>query len=179
MADGTKRIIQILNTLLAEGISTSAPAGGATEAKQDNQITELQAIKTAVELIDNAISGNEMQVDLVGIADVATATKQDELLAEIGVPNAVTQSTKDITTSGTAEALAASTTAIKYVIITAKSTNTGNVYIGGSGVTTSNGHPLAAGESVTLWIDDLSEVEADVDNNGEGVRMIYGTRNIV
>ena len=34
----------------------------------------LTAIKTAVEIIDNAISGSQMQVDLVDIADVATQT---------------------------------------------------------------------------------------------------------
>lgn len=37
-------------------------AAPATEAKQDTEITNLVAIKTAVEIIDNAISGNEMQV---------------------------------------------------------------------------------------------------------------------
>ena len=190
----TQQILKILYKILAEGLPSSGGGGGggdATAANQTTQITKLtsidtettaqgltlDAIQTAVELIDNAISGNEMQVDLVGIGDVATATKQDELLAEIGVPNAVSNSSKNITTAGTAEALASSTTAIKYVIITAKAANTGNVYIGGSGVSSTNGHPLAAGESVTIWIDDLAEVYADVDTNGEWVVMTYGTRN--
>ena len=43
-------------------------SGVATEAKQDTMITHLAAIETAVEILDNAISGNEMQVNVLTIA---------------------------------------------------------------------------------------------------------------
>lgn len=42
------------------------PTGASTLAEQQTQTTHLSAIETAVELLDNAISGNEMQVDIVG-----------------------------------------------------------------------------------------------------------------
>jgi hypothetical protein len=49
----------------SDGATAISTTGLATEAKQDTQITSLAAIKTAVELIDNAVSGNELQVDVV------------------------------------------------------------------------------------------------------------------
>ncbi len=55
-------------------------AAPATEAKQDTGITALQAIQAAVELLDNAVSGNELQVDIVSSAlpsGAATEAKQD------------------------------------------------------------------------------------------------------
>lgn len=55
-------------------ISSSAlPTGAATSAKQDTAQTTLDAIKTATELIDNAISGSEMQVDIVTMPNVTIA----------------------------------------------------------------------------------------------------------
>jgi hypothetical protein len=47
--------------------SCALPTGAATSAKQDTAQTALDAIKTAVEVIDNAISGSEMQVDVLTV----------------------------------------------------------------------------------------------------------------
>jgi hypothetical protein len=64
-------------------------SGAATESKQDDQITILQAIETSVEILDNAISGNEMQVDVVssalpsGAATSANQTTANTALAAI------------------------------------------------------------------------------------------------
>lgn len=49
-------------------------AAPATEAKQDTEITHLSAIQTAVQLIDNAISGNEMQVDVITLPSIPAGT---------------------------------------------------------------------------------------------------------
>lgn len=45
--------------------SVSLPTGASTLAEQQTQTTKLDAIKTAVETIDNAIAGTEMQVDVL------------------------------------------------------------------------------------------------------------------
>lgn len=47
------------------GTITVDTTGLATSAKQDEQTTHLAAIETAVELLDNTVSGNELQVDVV------------------------------------------------------------------------------------------------------------------
>ena len=91
------------------------------------------------------------------------------------------QTRKTITTAGTAEAIGSG----KYrdVVLTADSTNVGNIYIGGPDVDSSNGLPLAAGEKIALsslfsdirspdLLFDLSTIYADCDNNGEKVRIL-------
>jgi len=50
---------------------TVSVTGVATSAKQDTAQTALDAIKTSVEILDNAISGTEMQVDVLTMPTVA------------------------------------------------------------------------------------------------------------
>ena len=87
--------------------------------------------------------------------------------------NIVGDGSKDVTTAGTAEAIS-TTQRCKWVAIIAKSTNTGNVYVGGSTIDSTRGIPLAASESISLPASDLSLVYIDVDTNGEGVTFAYG-----
>lgn len=82
--------------------------------------------------------------------------------------SSIVAAAKDVTTAGTAEALA-STQLCLAVTVRAKSANTGNVYVGGSAVDSTDGFPLAAGEAITLFVQDLADVYLDVDTNGEGV----------
>jgi len=49
-------------------------AAPATEAKQDTLITSNAAIQTSVQLLDNAISGNEMQVDVITLPALPAGT---------------------------------------------------------------------------------------------------------
>jgi hypothetical protein len=44
------------------------------------------------------------------------------------------------------------------VVLTAGSSNTGTIYIGPSGVTTSTGYPLAAGQSVSYAVSNLNAI---------------------
>jgi hypothetical protein len=85
---------------------------------------------------------------------------------------------KTVTTAGTRERLVAASTTCKYVIITALSSNTGRVMIGGSTVVaavgaTSRGVPLNAGEKFGLPADDLYDIYIDSTVNGEGVMFVY------
>lgn len=52
--------------------------------------------------------------------------------------------------------------------------NAGNIYVGGSNVSSANGFVLAAGEETPpLNVDNLTDVYIDADNNGEGISYIY------
>lgn len=82
---------------------------------------------------------------------------------------------KDVTTAGTAEALAASSTRVLAVVIRAKSGNTDSIYVGASDVDSTDGFPLAAGEAITLNVRDLADVYVDAAVNGEGVHYIAET----
>lgn len=85
---------------------------------------------------------------------------------------------KTVTTAGTDVVLATSTSAT-WVIVQAQTDNTGVIGVGIVGVdatvATGNGIALAAGESVTLPVEDLASIYIDSTVNGDGVRYVYGT----
>ena len=179
----TQQVLKVLYKILAEGLPSSGGGGGggdASAAKQDTQITKLtsidtelttqgteltgqgvtlDSIKTALELIDNAISGSEMQVDIVSSGDMS-------------IPTGLGHGTVNVT--GSPAAIAGATTC-KYVVIRAKDDNTGVVSVGGTGVSTGSGYFLNAGDSITLWIDDLAEVFVISTVTGDDVDYTYAS----
>lgn len=82
---------------------------------------------------------------------------------------------KTVTTAGTAEQF--SSQACKKVVITAETSNTNIVVIGGSGVVASEGtrqgHPLNPYQSVTFEVSNLDLLYIDSITDGEGVTFIY------
>ena len=63
-----------------------------------------------------------------------------------------------------------STVKTYLLVIRSHTTNTGNVYIGGTGVTTATGYIMGAGEALVMQIDNLKKsVWVDADVAGEGV----------
>lgn len=78
---------------------------------------------------------------------------------------------QDVTTAGTRVQLTAATS--KKIIITAKVTNTGTIWVGGSTVAAGRGIPLVALQNVTLELSDVSAVYIDATVNGEGVTYAY------
>lgn len=116
---------------------------------------------------------DQQQIMFDGSANNAPILKQIKAsIQNQDTPATIGDGSKAVTSAGTAEALASST-ACKKVIITAKSTNTGKVYYGGSSVSSTSGAYIYAGATVTLEIDDLSKIYIDVDTNGEGVQYSY------
>jgi hypothetical protein len=110
-------------------------------------IDVLDAVKTAVELIDNAISGNEMQVDVVNTPDVNI-----EPLGGIAGNDQETIGTSAVQLSS------AQSVPCACVIVTPLSTNTGILYVGKSGVTTSTGFELVY--PLALDVDNVQDVYA-------------------
>lgn len=164
--------------------------------------TSLNDIEAAVEIIDNAISGNEMQVDVITMPtttvqatnlDIRDLTATDVVTANLSATdNAVLDSIDEavsskqittighgvttVTTAGTDVALAAST-ACKRITIQAQTDNTGVIAVGGSGVdatvATGTGILLFPGDAYELDIDNLADVFIDSSVNGEGVRYTW------
>jgi len=92
----------------------------------------------------------------------------------------VGQGRKVVAAAGTAVALVDSAVEVNYVIITAETgtvANTGYITVGNSEVigadATRTGHPLAAGDSVTLYAVDLQYIYIDATVTGDGVTFIY------
>lgn len=91
---------------------------------------------------------------------------------ELGVGN------KAVATAGTAEALVSASTPCAWVVITAAPANTGNITVGDSNVVAAAdaeaGVTLAAGDSLTLPVLDLSIVFIDATVSGDEVGFLYG-----
>lgn len=97
----------------------------------------------------------------------------------------LTSSLKTVTTAGTEERLASTSTKYHMLILQAECDNTGYVYIGGSTVASTNGIRLSACESFTFsgstfqgtnTTFDLYEIWVDVSVNGDGVKILGITR---
>jgi hypothetical protein len=169
-------------------VSSVLPTGAATAANQSTIIGHVDgietllgtidadtgAIKIAVETLDNAISGSEMQVDVVAALPAGTNIIGNVGHAITGIGNGVTT----VTTAGTDVALAGST-ACKKVVIQAQTDNTGLIAVGATGVdateATGTGIILYTGDTITIEIDNLADIFIDSTVNGEGVRFTYYT----
>lgn len=196
LAAETTKVIGTVNVAASQTIGvTQATAGNlnCTEASAS-------AIKTAVEVIDNAISGSEMQVDVVaalpagtnaigklaansgvdiGDVDILSIAAGTNIIGKTGHDiTGIGHGVKVVTTAGTDVALAAST-ACKKVDIQSQTDNTSLIAVGGSGVdatiATGTGIILNPGESYSLEIDNLADIYIDSLVNGEGVRFTYYT----
>lgn len=61
-------------TQVVSAATLPLPSGAATSAKQDTAQTSLSSILTSVQLIDDAIAGNEMQVDVLTLPALPAGT---------------------------------------------------------------------------------------------------------
>lgn len=153
--------------------SLPLPSGAATSANQTTIIghldgvegllttidTDTSNVSTKIDTIAGAVSGTEVQVDVLTLPNV-----------NINPLGTIYNGTKTVPT-GTAEAIASSQ-AISSVTVKALSTNTVSIYVGASGVTTSNGFELGASESISLDIDNLADVYVISGSASQEVRYI-------
>jgi hypothetical protein len=121
------------------------------------------------ELPSNIDNSDVELVDPTGL--LATAAKQDAIIAAIITTRTPKgNAPKNVTTAGVRVALA-SAQVYKELIITAKSTNTGNIYVGDSTVSSSAGiiAILPSGGYISLNFVDAATIYLDADVSLEGV----------
>jgi hypothetical protein len=96
----------------------------------------------------------------------------------MSVKTGLGQGVKTVAVAGTDEALVASATYCRWVIIQAQTDNTGVIAVGEAGVDAAvaagTGVALEAGDSITLPIKNLALVFIDATVSGDGVRFTYG-----
>lgn len=92
-----------------------------------------------------------------------------------------------VTSAGTPVVLSATAIFASTIILEGDVLNTGNIYWGGSGVSSTKGHALAAGQIIMISADthkfdtshgndqklDLSKFYVDADTNSNKVRVSY------
>jgi len=138
-----------------DGSNISAGGGGTTTVEQTTH--------------DDLNANANIQV---GDADAAKANP----VPMADATTSISQGAKTVTTAGTAEAIVASSTPAKFILVTANSGNTGVVAIGGSGIlAASNGGKLKAEQTVMLPVPDwdLQNMYLDVSTNGDGITFTY------
>lgn len=82
----------------------------------------------------------------------------------------------DVTATGTAAAVGTSTACVQ-VVIKALDSNTTNVRVGDSQITTSRGYPLTPGESVVLGVSDVSKVYVIAESGSPVVAVLYAVED--
>jgi len=109
----------------------------------------------------------------------ATEAKQDDIIAQLGLVNDKFEGQASLahgqTTVGTSEVALATTHSVPNgfsAVVKALAANTGKVYVGLTGVLTSTGFELSAGESVELYVTDLATVYLISDTAAQGVSYI-------
>lgn len=119
-------------------------------------------------------SGKPVMLTLLATGELVVTASTTSPLPVIPGLTAVTDGRQVVTTAGTRVQLTAG--AAKIVIITAETDNTGIVVVGGSTVVaalaTRRGTPLYPGDSLTILVDDLSDIYIDSTVNGEGVTYV-------
>lgn len=143
-------------------IASGNIAGFSTSAKQDTAQTALDAIKTATEIIDNAISGSEMQVDVLTMP---------ALTANPTVASTLVSFVTTVAAAGTRVQLASNS--VKAGVLQAPSTNTGIVYVGGATVSsTVYGAELQPGQATGIEIDNTNKLYIDSSVNGDKLAVL-------
>ena len=165
------------NSITVDGTVAATQSGTWTEANS-------AAIKTAVETIDNAISGSEMQVDVVGALPAGTnaigklAANSGVDIGDVDVTSSVTSSLdhgSNLDIDTTAEQITTTSFACKFgVTVKADITNTGIIYVGNSDVTAgttaaTDGFPLSAGETLTLEVNNPNLLYAIASANNQKI----------
>ena len=174
--------------------------GGQLDALLDTIKVDTEAIETAVEILDNAISGSEMQVDVVaalpagtnaigklaansgvdiGDVDVTSISAGTNIIGKVGHDITGMVSDLDADVGTTAEKIhTAADVAIKRIDIQAHPDNTGYIFVGDNGVAgngSGGGIRLSAGDFYSLDIDNTGDVYVAASVADEDVTYIYYT----
>lgn len=134
----------------------------------DNIESDADAIRVATELIDNAISGSEMQVDIVAELPAGTQNIGDVDIASISGNGTFGGGNLSVTTAVPLSA----NQACKKVTIT-NFTAGEFLYVMDVTATTSNGFPLGYLDSKTITVSNLNLVYVVSDGTTVDVRFTY------
>jgi hypothetical protein len=197
----TNSIKQALESTL--DVNVADVSALATHVKQDSIVSLLQlanvdhaaneallitidadtnAIKTAVQILDNAISGSEMQVDVVAALPAGT-NAIGKLAANSGVDIGDVDVTSTVQPVGhgtvshvaqnvTDSAVQLGSNACKHVDIMATIANAGTVYIGASGVSATTGIALYPGDVYSVDITNTNLLYTISTVSGDDINMV-------
>lgn len=123
-----------------------------------------------------AIQNLEKATEQLGVVYAGSSGVTSDDMRNIGLGSArsISDGSKNVTTAGTRVQLITSSTPCRWVIITAKGSNTDTIWVGGSTVAVNSGIPLVGLQSERLDVSDVSNIWLDSEVSGEGVTFVYG-----
>ena len=154
--------------------------------------SDTNAIKTAVEILDNAISGSEMQVDVVASLPAGTnaigklAANSGVDIGDVDVTSTVhpagngtfnsyaqfTAATSPTALTDASNGVNGTETAAKEVIIQADFDNSAYIMVGDSGATAdTNGIRLNAGDTIILPVANIANIYIDASTGSQTVNV--------
>lgn len=162
-------------TTLQSAVGTVSSAVAALQGASTCDFTTLEAAVSALSTAIVLAAGTAV-IGKVRLASAEGDELSDDTYNAVktleSAPSSIVHGSTVVANAGTAVALAASAD-IREAIVTAKDTNTGYIYLGNSGVTSSNYiKRLVASEEFVLPIDNPDKVYLDCSVDGEGV--VYG-----
>lgn len=178
IADGA----DVTEGAIADAIA-AAGGVGTISAKLRRTTQGLEDLKTLIVLaagsniigkvgIDQTTPGTTNKVDTGLVQALTDAQLRASAVPVIqAAPTTPINGRTTVTTAGTRVVLAGSTT-VKSVTIKALGTNTGIIYVGDSAVSSSNGFPLYARDTVSMDISNLNVIYIDSSVNNEGISYI-------
>ena len=155
------------------------------DAVLDTIKVDTEAIETAVELLDNAISGTEMQVDVVASLP-AGSNAIGKLAANSGVDIGDVDVTSTVQPTGhgtvvhgsntdvdtVAERMDAGAVACKHIDIMAATTNAGIIYVGATGVSATTGIALYPGDVYSIDFDSGGDIYVIASEVNQAVQWV-------
>lgn len=154
--DGKKFYTLIVDTnghLQVDAVSNALPDGAATDLTLQEISIYLDALQDLRYAL-HSVNTDELQVNV-------------ESTVQPPSPTSVVSGKDTVAAAGTHEQMA--NVPCLSVTIRALSTNTGLIYLGPDGVSSTTGYQLSAGESVDIAIDNVNRIYIDSSVNGEGV----------
>lgn len=169
--DTPTRLAKLLNSISQLLVTTSIFAGSQTisggKILTEDGLGLLNEDGSDI-LEDSAPSSPGVEVDILTEDGGKVLTEDGEDLLD-------ESSTNPVVVPGVKTPLSYTSIACQYVIIAAKSTNSGTLWFSGTDVAVGTGIPLVPGAvSPHVPIDDVSKVYI-IGNVGDGVTFIYGT----
>lgn len=164
---GTVSVSNFPATQPISAASLPLPTGAATAANQQTDaLTDTQLRATPVP-VSGTVTAN------TGLTQPLTDTQLRASAVPViqAAPTTPVNGHTTVTTAGTRVVLAGSTT-VKSVTIKALGANTGIIYVGDSGVTSANGFPLYARDTISMDISNLNTIYIDSSISGEGIAYI-------
>jgi hypothetical protein len=184
LVDGGQQLADLVKSLKNGEYIVDYQTGTIYGKKADNSVAVSVVYNVSSPLVTTVPPGPSSDVNVVGVSGVAVtlgqkamgssfpvviASDQGSIPTVAGANTTLLAGQKSVALVATPEPVTAIATAVKSVVIQAKSTNTAVCSVGNAAA---QYHELYPGDAVSIDIDDLNKIYIKVSVNGEGINYL-------